>query len=193
MIASTQTNHPMALSQRGQTSKTSIEYACTRLKEAGLRITQPRISILTTLINRSVPASIEQIHDDLPPGTCDLVTVYRCLAVFQEIGLVRLTYFHNGASAYQLTLTSDTIPPYHIIFKKDDEVQELDAESAAELRAVIAKIEGKLREAGHEKISHIVEFIVDNASLSERPPRYAGSLRVARAAYAVPAMYKHNG
>ncbi|AWI08995.1 Fur family transcriptional regulator [Ereboglobus luteus] len=162
MIASTQTNHPLAIAQPSQTSKTSIEYACARLKEAGLRITQPRISILNSLINRSVPASIEQIHADLPPDTCDLVTVYRCLAVFQEIGLVRLTYFHNGASAYQLTLTSDTVPPYHVIFKKDNEVQELDAESAAELRAVITKIEDKLRESGHGKVSHIVEFFVDN-------------------------------
>jgi Fur family ferric uptake transcriptional regulator len=188
MIASTQTNHPLALTKKGQTSKTSIEYACTRLKEAGLRITQPRISILTSLISRSIPASIEQIHDDLPPGTCDLVTVYRCLAVFQEIGLVRLTYFHNGASAYQLTLTSDTIPPYHVIFKKDDEVQELDAESAAELRAVITKIEGKLRAAGHGKISHIVEFFVDNDHLLEMPQRYAAPMRVARGTYTVPVL-----
>jgi Fur family ferric uptake transcriptional regulator len=186
MIASTQTNHPLALTQKGQTSKSSIQYACDRLKEAGLRITQPRISILTTLINRSIPASIEQIHDDLPPGTCDLVTVYRCLAVFQQIGLVRLSYFYNGASAYQLTLTSDTIPPYHIIFKKDTEVRELDAESAAELRAVISKIEGKLREAGHEKVSHIVEFFVDNDILMEMPQRYATPMKPARGTYTVP-------
>lgn len=167
MIASTQTNHPMAIPQRGQTS---IEYAQTRLRDAGLRITQPRIAILNSLINRSIPATIEQIHGDLPPDTCDLVTVYRCLGVFQEIGLVRLTYFHGGTSAYQLTLTSDTVPPYHVISKKDNEVQELDPESAAELRAVITKIEGKLREAGHERVSHIVEFFVDSASSRSTPP-----------------------
>lgn len=187
MIASTQTNHPMALPQKGQTSKTSIEYACTRLKEAGLRITQPRISILTSLINRFIPASIEQIHADLPPDTCDLVTVYRCLAVFQEIGLVRLSYFHNGASAYQITLTNDTVPPYHVIFKKDNEVQELDAESAAELRAVITKIEGKLREAGHEKVSHIVEFFIDNDPRSLLPVRdEPGQVMLVRNTYTAP-------
>lgn len=168
MIASTQTNHPLAISIKGQKSKTSIEYACSRLKEAGLRITQPRIAILTSLINRSVPANIEQIHADLPPDTCDLVTVYRCLAVFQEIGLVRLTYFHNGASAYQLTLTSDTLPPYHVISKRDNHVEELDAESATELRAVITKIENKLRGNGHNKVSHIVEFFVDEAQTASR-------------------------
>lgn len=187
MIASTQTNHPLALSQ---TSKTSIEYACARLKEAGLRITQPRISILTSLINRSVPASIEQIHADLPPDTCDLVTVYRCLGVFQEIGLVRLTYFYNGASAYQITLTRDTVPPYHVIYRKDSEVQELDAESAAELRAVIMKIEDKLRATGQGRVSHIVEFFVDNTQRTSLPPNRDREMAVealpARGSYTLP-------
>jgi len=144
-------------------SKTSIEQACACLKDAGLRITQPRISILASLLNRSVPATIEQIFDDLPPDTCDLVTVYRCLATFQEIGLVRLSYFHGGARAYQITLNSGNEMPYHVISKNDNEVQELDAESAAELRAVIAKIEDRLRANGADKVSHIVEFFVNPA------------------------------
>jgi len=173
MIASTQTNHPMAISQNGQKTQTSIEQACACLKNAGLRITQPRISILTSLINRSVPARIEQIHGDLPPDTCDLVTVYRCLATFQKIGLVRLSYFHNGASAYQITLNTDEAAPYHVISKEDNEVQELDAESAAELRAVISKIEERLRANGKSNVSHIVEFFVENpvAPAQELPNR----------------------
>lgn len=140
-----------------------IEYACSRLKSAGMRITQPRISILRSLINRSVPASIEQIHSDLPPDTCDLVTVYRCLSVFEDIGLVRLSYFHNGASVYQITINAEATP-YHIITKGENKVAELDAESSAELRAVISKIEDKLRAQGHEKVSHILEFFVAGAS-----------------------------
>jgi len=167
MIASTETNHPMAISQNGQKTQTSIEQACACLKNARLRITQPRISILTSLINRSVPARIEQIHGDLPPDTCDLVTVYRCLATFQKIGLVRLSYFHNGASAYQITLNAGQPAPYHII-SRDDEVQELDPESASELHAVIAKIEDRLRASGKSNISHIVEFFVENPSAPER-------------------------
>jgi len=166
MIASTQTNHPMAISQQ---SRSAIEQACACLKKAGLRITQPRISILTSLINRSVPAKIEHIHADLPPDTCDLVTVYRCLSTFQEIGLVRLSYFHNGASAYQIILDSTAETPYHVISKPDDEVRELDAESAAELRAVIAKIEDRLRTSGKGRVSHIVEFFVEGANTPEQP------------------------
>ena len=155
----------MAISQK---SKSSIEQACACLKAAGLRITQPRISIITSLINRSVPARIEEIHADLPPDTCDLVTVYRCLSTFQKIGLVRLSYFHNGASAYQILLDTGGVAPYHIISRDDDEVQELDAESAAELRAVIGKIEDRLRAGGKSNVTHIVEFFVESTGASRR-------------------------
>ena len=155
----------MAITQKGLLSKTAIEKACACLKNADLRITQPRISILTSLINRSVPATIDQIHGDLPPDTCDLVTVYRCLATFQRIGLVRLSYFHNGSSAYQITLDSNVEPPYHLISKKDNEVRELDPISTAELRAVIAKVENRLRASGFDQVSHIVEFFAENATV----------------------------
>jgi Fur family ferric uptake transcriptional regulator len=178
MIASTQTNHPMAISQQGQKIQSAIEQACACLKRAGLRITQPRISILTSLINRSVPARIEQIHADLPPDTCDLVTVYRCLATFQEIGLVRLSYFHNGSSAYQIALNADELQPYHVISRKDNEVQELDVESTAELRAVIAKIEERLRASGNGRVSHIVEFFVDNVAVPTQAPDFRDAGRM---------------
>ena len=81
---------------------------------------------------------------------------------------MRLSYFHNGARAYQITLDSDKAAPYHIISKEDNEVQELDDESAAELRAVIAKIEDRLRASGKSNVSHIVEFFVENPDTLER-------------------------
>ncbi|MDR2675149.1 MAG: transcriptional repressor [Opitutaceae bacterium] len=165
MIALTQTNHPIASLSADRTSQSSIDFACSRLKASGLRITQPRIAILSSLIQRPLPASIEQIHGDLPPDTCDLVTVYRCLSVFQEIGLVRLSYFHNGTSAYQLTLNNEE-PPYHVICRDTGKIEELDAASAAELRAVLRRIEETLRIRGHEGVSHIAEFFVGKSKLA---------------------------
>lgn len=93
MISSTQTNHPL----RGGVSnavdaQARLDAACTRLREAGLRITQPRIAIINALIARSRPISIEQIHAELNSKSCDLVTVYRCLGAFEEIGLVRRSF-----------------------------------------------------------------------------------------------------
>ena len=166
MIASTQTNHPLATVKTGQQPQAALDLACARLKAAGLRITQPRVAILEALIKRSQPASIEQIHGDLADSACDLVTVYRCLAAFQEVGLVRLCYFHNGTSLYQLALDNES--PYHIVAKDTKEIEELDAESSAELRAVIKRIEETLKARGYSDVSHLVEFFAQKPKQHHR-------------------------
>jgi len=51
------------------------------------------VAIIEALIRREHPVSIEQLHHDLANDACDLVTVYRCLAVFEELGLVRRCFF----------------------------------------------------------------------------------------------------
>ncbi len=166
MIASTQTNHPLAAVSPAK-SPASIDVACARLKSAGLRITQPRVAILEALLKRTAPASIEQIHNDLANSACDLVTVYRCLAAFQEVGLVRLCYFHNGTSLYQIALDGDAAP-YHIVSKDSNDVAELDAESSAELRAVVKNIEEKLKARGYTDVSHLVEFFAQKPKTLSR-------------------------
>src|SRR3954467_12091643 len=101
MIASTQTNHPLAgekLSRQGEAQATPINQAIARLRSAGLRVTQPRIAILEALIRFGQPASIEQTHGVRKRPACDLVTVYRCLSVFEGFGLVRRSFLPSGTS-----------------------------------------------------------------------------------------------
>lgn len=173
MIASTQTHHPVAnVKTPVNTQSTPLDIACARLKAAGLRITQPRIAILDALIKRSLPASIEQIHGDLSGSSCDLVTVYRCLAAFEELGLVRRCFFHNGTSLYQINLGED--PLYHVVNKSDNSVEALDAETSAELRTALLRVESLLKARGYSDISHMVEFF---GSSSKNPGlRPAGSV-----------------
>lgn len=175
MIASTQTNHPLAsVKQSGAKSQaSSIDVACSRLKAAGLRITQPRVAILEALIKRAQPASIEQIHGDLSNSACDLVTVYRCLAAFQEVGLVRLCYFHNGTSLYQINLETES--PYHVVSKETNEVEELDAENAAELRAVLGRIQESLKARGYTEVSHLVQFFAQKPKFANPREQAASS------------------
>ena len=156
MIASTQTNHPLAGARSGAKSPTAIEFATAKLKSAGLRITQPRIAILTALNKRSQPTSIEELHDGLGGAGCDLVTVYRCMAAFEEIGLVRRAFFHNGTALYEINLGQPT--RYHVVCKTTNRVEELDAETSAELNETLSKVEAKLRARGFEDVGHIVEF-----------------------------------
>ena len=149
MIASTPSNHPLGGEKEFSRSATPIDLACARLKSAGLRITQPRVAILDALIRRNAPASIEQLHRDLANDACDLVTVYRCLAVFEELGLVRRCFFHNGAGLYEINL--DDSHHYHIVCKTCGKVERIDA-------SLTDTTERMLRERGYDQVTHLVEF-----------------------------------
>ena len=156
MVSSTQTNHPLAGLKAGARGPAAVELATAKLKSAGLRITQPRIAILAALNKCSAPTSIEQLHTELGSGTCDLVTVYRCMAAFEEIGLVRRAFFHNGTALYEINLGQPT--RYHVVCKATDRVEELDAETSAELNRTLTEIEAKLHARGFTELGHIVEF-----------------------------------
>ncbi|MBI4624324.1 MAG: transcriptional repressor [Verrucomicrobia bacterium] len=157
MIASTQTNHP--LTGNGKTAAkapSALELATAKLKSASLRITQPRLAILAALIARAQPTSIEQLHDDVGADNCDLVTVYRCMAAFEDIGLVRRAFFHNGTALYEISLGQPA--RYHVVCKATDSVVELDPATSEELRRTIERVQEKLRARGYADVGHIVEF-----------------------------------
>lgn len=163
MISSTQTHHPIAnFSASAQHTGSALEQACARLKSAGLRITQPRISILNALIKRSEPATIEQIHLDLKDSACDLVTVYRCLAAFEELGLVRRCFFHNGTSLYQIQF--DDKPVYHVVSKDGVILDTISPELATELRSVLGKIEADLKTRGYSDVTNMAAFFATAGS-----------------------------
>lgn len=166
MIASTQTNHPLATGGESLEPHARVETACARLREAGLRITQPRIAILGVLIAHGRPMSIEQIHGELRNRSCDLVTVYRCLAAFEEIGLVRRSFFHNGTSLYQLSDRKDSA--YHIVSKDGSDIRSLDAETSARLSVVIKEVEEKLKAEGYTDVSHLLEFFAKAPDFADR-------------------------
>ncbi len=155
MIASTQTNHPIAGVKDGK-DQTPVEVACYKLKEAGLRITQPRIAILAALIKSGRPTSIDALHGELGPNSCDIVTVYRCMAAFESIGLVRRAFLINGTSLYEINLGDPN--RYHVVCKNTNKVEELDAASATELRRSVQMVEDVLRAQGYSEVGHIVEF-----------------------------------
>ncbi len=157
MIASTQTNHPLAGVITPATKTASpVELATAKLKSAGLRITQPRLAILSALSNRTGPSSIEQLHADVGAENCDLVTVYRCVAAFEEIGVVRRAFFHNGTAMYEMNVGRPA--RYHVVCKQSNRVEELDAATTEELRRAIEAIEQTLRARGFADVGHIVEF-----------------------------------
>lgn len=157
MIASIQTNHPLTGNGKtGGKGQSAIEVSTAKLKSAGLRITQPRLAILAALSKRAQPTSIAILHADVGAENCDLVTVYRCMAAFEQIGLVRRSFFHNGTALYDINLGQPT--RYHVVCKNSNRVEELDAQTSDELRRAIETVQEKLRAQGYGDIGHIVEF-----------------------------------
>lgn len=131
-----------------------LDEAAARLKAAGLRITRPRLAILAEMIRLSAPASIEQIHTGA--GRCDLVTVYRCMAALEAIGLVRRAAFVGGSWLYAVRLGGE--PRYHVVCRATRRVEEVDAESAAVITQALRAAEEKLKARGYAQVGHTLEF-----------------------------------
>lgn len=149
MISATQSNHPLA-GVSATTSKDSVQDACDTLRKAGLRITRPRVALLNALVKHSEPVAIEPLHAELSSESCDLVTVYRCLAAFERVGIVHRSFKHNGTSLYELQLT-DRPKHYHIACKSCGKLEPVDY-------FPIEGVERVLRARGYSELSHLVEF-----------------------------------
>lgn len=149
MIAATQSNHPLAASSQPTPAVPPLVEARNRIRQAGMRITKPRIAIIESLLRHAGPISIERIHQDLGRGMCDLVTVYRCLSAFETLDMVRRSYLHNGTCLYELTLGSNR--HYHIVCKSCGNTERVDYFS-------VEGMERMLHERGYTQVSHIVEF-----------------------------------
>ncbi len=149
MISATQSNHPLAVVATPAPSESALDEARTRIRQAHMRITKPRIAIIESLQRHEGPISIERIHQEMGIKVCDLVTIYRCLAAFEQLGMVRRSYLHNGTCLYELTL--GTPRHYHIICKACGSTERVDY-------FPVEGVERLLQERGYAQISHVVEF-----------------------------------
>jgi Fur family ferric uptake transcriptional regulator len=149
MIAATQSNHPLAAVGTESPAETALTEARRRIRQAQMRITKPRIAIIESLQKHEGPISIERIHQHMGAGVCDLVTVYRCLSAFENLGMVRRSYLHNGTCLYELTL--GTPRHYHIVCKSCGQTDRVDY-------FPVEGVERLLADRGYASVSHVVEF-----------------------------------
>lgn len=78
--------------------------AIAAMKQHGLRVTSPRLHVLRALYASTQPLNAQQVHNAVRQagGQVDVVTVYRILAAFQEIGLVHFIGVTGGYAACSL-------------------------------------------------------------------------------------------
>ena len=112
------------------------------LREAGLKITSPRLKVLEILeTNASRHLSAEAIYKALLAAgeELGLATVYRVLTQFERAGLVTRHNFESGTSVFEL---ADGTHHDHMVCLTTGEVVEFYDERIEELQAEIAEKHG---------------------------------------------------
>ena len=109
------------------------------LKEAGLKITLPRIKILQVLENSSVQhVSAEDVYKMLIAADEEigLATVYRVLTQFEQAGLVARHNFEGGHSVFELSKEDHHD---HIVCQKCGKITEFSDEKIEIRQSEVAK------------------------------------------------------
>lgn len=131
-------------------SATPADGASARLKQAGLKVTQPRVAILSVLRDEHGPFTVEELKARIPTKTCDLVTLYRSLPALEKAGLVRRCDFGDGPVRYEYQ-GEDGHHHHHVICRKCKKVTSLD-------HCLIENLEKGLQKQGFSDITHSLEF-----------------------------------
>lgn len=71
-------------------AKAYEEHSLKELRNAGFRITMPRVQVIRALADSEIALSAYAIHDKIisSGGKIDVVSVYRILSTLQEVGLI---------------------------------------------------------------------------------------------------------
>ena len=73
------------------------------LHDVKLKSTEPRIAVVALLADKHLPLSVQNIYDNLAKKNgIDLVTVYRTLASFEKVGLVKRVDLRKDVVLYEL-------------------------------------------------------------------------------------------
>lgn len=73
-----------------------------QIRDAGLRVTGPRIAVLTTLAAAPSPLSHGQIADKLEDDGVDRATIFRNLQDLAEVGILKRTDLGDHVWRYEL-------------------------------------------------------------------------------------------
>jgi Fur family ferric uptake transcriptional regulator len=141
----------------GTEPNSQLERGIIQLRASGKKITHARVALLAQLLKRTEPATIEEIHRDIDAGAfCDPITIYRSLAVYEDLGMVRRGYTFEGVSTWQYLPETD--PPYRVISKLTADSDSLDPELCSVLRLALENVERVLKTKGYKDVGHRAHF-----------------------------------
>jgi Fur family ferric uptake transcriptional regulator len=141
----------------GSEPGTPLELGIARLRSAGKRLSQARIALIGLLVQEAQPLSIEEIHAKVRKVTlCNLVTVYRCILTFEELGLVRKEFNFEGTMLWQYVREENAV--YRVVSKVSADSEALDPELSEVLGKAFEGVEKVLREKGYSEVGHRARF-----------------------------------
>jgi len=132
-----------------------VAHARDHVRASGHRWTAQRETIARTLIAAPHPTSAEALFDTLADDRCDLVTVYRILATFENLALVRRQFQRNGTAAFEWLRPE---MPHWIASRDGDRWEKLSKEESAILRKAESKIVELLTQRGVSDVTPLVQF-----------------------------------
>jgi|TARA_R100000935_G_scaffold39681_1_gene61129 Fur family ferric uptake transcriptional regulator len=106
------------------------------LREAGLRATQQRTSVLTILAASTDHPTVDDVYDKARQldDTVSIATIYRTMLLLETAGLIRKLTFDDAPARYEMTPNRDHD---HLIDIDTGELIEIPGREMSELRARI--------------------------------------------------------
>ncbi|MDC0253814.1 transcriptional repressor [Bacteriovoracales bacterium] len=127
------------------------------LQSHALRITQSRLAVATVLIKNNTLLTTEEIYKQIQRSkklSCDQASVYRTLATFEELGLVKKSIFQGEPSRYMLDIIKRKNVHHHEHFFKCNGCNIIKPLKGC----LISKQEKKLEENGYRNLNHHLEI-----------------------------------
>ncbi|SFL63006.1 Fur family transcriptional regulator, ferric uptake regulator [Loktanella salsilacus] len=106
------------------------------LREAGLRATQQRTSVLTILAASTDHPTVDDVYDKARQldDSVSIATIYRTMLLLETAGLIRKLTFDDAPARYEMTPNRDHD---HLIDIDTGELIEIPGREISELRARI--------------------------------------------------------
>jgi Fur family ferric uptake transcriptional regulator len=135
------------------------------MRSDGRRLGAARRQVIQALSGRDAPVSAEELAEELP--SIHVSSIYRSMAVLEEMGLVRHVHLTHGAALYELA--NDTPDSQYLVCDVCGRDIAVPASLFDELRRDIKKDYGFVLQGGHFALpGHCTEC--DPASVARPHP-----------------------
>lgn len=127
------------------------------LQDHGLRVTQSRLAVATILLRRDSLLTADEIFSNIQKSkslNCDQASVYRTLATFEELGLLKKSIFQGEPVRYMFDAFTEADCNHHEHYFKCNRCNSIEPFSGC----MVLKKEKELEKKGYKNLHHHLEI-----------------------------------